>query len=101
MKKINYYDYYRNGQISLDEGYAKTTEMVLKLHLDLNPECDDLEEAMLNVMLELDEHKELREFYEYQQDSFAHKIAHNFMLANDYTYTEEGLYERRGPKPFL
>lgn len=99
MELINYYDLYANGLISLTDGYAKTTEMVIKLHLDLDPECDDLEEALLNNALELDEHKEAREFYENQQDLFAQKIAHNFMLANDYAYND-GFYEKAKPKPF-
>lgn len=99
MRAINYYDLYTKGLISLTEGYAKTTELVLKLHLDLNPDCDDLEEALLNHMLELDDHKSIREFYEDQQDLFAQKIAHNFMLANDYAY-REGFYEKAKPKPF-
>lgn len=99
MRKCNYYEAYTDGFITLTEGYLKTTEMVMKLHLDLNPECDDLEESMLNYAIELDEHQELREFYEHQQDLFAHKIAHNFMLANDYAY-KEGFYVKEPPKPF-
>lgn len=99
METINYYDLYRKGLITLTDGYAKTTELVIKLHLDLDPECDDLEEALLNHQLELEDHKETREFYEYQQDLFAQKIAHNFMLANDYVY-KDGFYERANPKPF-
>lgn len=97
MKKHNYYEDYIAGNISVTEGYASVTEILIHLFEEIYDDDDTLEEALLNTQLELDEHKDVREFYEHQQDMFAQRIAHNFMLANDYTYTSDGIYRKMGP----
>lgn len=96
MEKINYYKDYTEGKISLTDGYAKVTEILLMI-FEVYEEAETLDDALLITQFELDDDKDIREFYEDQQDLFAHRIAHNFMLANDYTYASDGSYQKLGP----
>lgn len=92
MDKHNYYQDYIDGKISLTEGYSKVTELVISLYEYLESDNQSVDEYLLNLQIEPDDHIELREFYDDQHDLFAHRIAHNFMIANDYSCNDDGIY---------